>query len=155
MTNRYRNAFRIAVLLPCLVLLSGCVNNFSSEENNYRNGVYRGVFIDRDVIQVNVEFTLVDGIVKDAKFRHLRQDDDYRLGTEEEPYKSVIAQYQQALDYLVGKDLMKHLDDLYLPHTIITLEVDGYSAATLRTNKIISAIRDGLNRGVYTPIHTI
>lgn len=32
---------------------------------------------------------------------------------------------------------------------LVTLEVDGYSGATIRANKIISAIRDALNRGPY------
>ena len=146
-------SFTVGFLLLILTL-SGCSNLLSPGKTAYENGVYRGVFIDKDAIQINVEFTLIDGIVTEAEFRHLKHE-DYSLKTEVEPYKSVIAQYQEALDYLVGKKLSEHLTDLYLPHTIITREVDGYTAATLRTNKIISAIRDGLNRGVYTPVHTL
>ncbi len=116
----------------------------------YEDGTYRGVFIDGDSIQVNVEFTLENGRVADAGFRHLRRDDDYHLETDREPYRSVIAQYQEALDYLVGKELRQHLADLYRPEHIVTTEVDGYTAATIRSNKIISAIRDALNRGVYS-----
>ncbi len=115
----------------------------------YEDGTYRGIFADRDAIQVNVEFTLADGKVAEASFRHLRRDDDYFLGTEEEPYKSVVRQYKEALEHLVGKDLAEHLDDLYHPEETVSTRVHGYTAATIRSSKIISAVRDGLNRGVY------
>ncbi len=116
----------------------------------YEDGTYRGGFMDLGDIQVNLQFTLEDGVVTAAEFRHLRRDDDYYLGTETEPYRSVVEQYREALDYLVGKDLSGHLDDLYRPGEIVTTEVDGYSGATIRSSKIISAVRDALNRGVYS-----
>ncbi len=116
----------------------------------YEDGTYRGGFMDLGTIQINLQFTLADGVVTDAEFRHLRRDDDYYLGTEIEPYRSVVAQYQEALDYLVGKNLSDHLEDLYRPGDFVTTEVDGYSGATIRSNKIISAVRDALNRGVYS-----
>ena len=145
-------------LIPAIYLLAifslltySCKRAYVIEEAMaYENGVYRGVFIDGDSVQVNVEFELKDGVVQEASFRHLRRDDNYHLNAEEEPYRSVIRQYKEALDHLVGKDLETHLKDLYEPETIVTTEVDGYTAATLRSNKIISAIRDALNRGVYS-----
>ncbi len=114
------------------------------------DGTYRGVFIDQDAIQVNVQFTLGDGVVTDAEFRHLRRDDNYHLKAENEPYKSVIRQYQEALDHLVGKDISAALANLYHPEEIVSTEIDGYTSATIRSSKIISAVRDGLNRGVYS-----
>lgn len=117
---------------------------------SYEDGTYRGIFADRDLIQVNVTFTLVDGVVTRASFRHLRRDDDYFLGSEEEPYRSVVRQYEEALEYLVGKDLRAHLADLYHPEHIVRTEVDAYTSATIRSSKIISAVRDALNRGVYS-----
>ncbi len=114
------------------------------------DGTYRGVFIDGDSIQVNVEFTLRRGVVTAASFRHLRRDDEYHLETDQDPYRQVIQQYEETLQYLVGKYLDAHLDALYHPENIVRTEVDGYSAATLRSNKILSAIRDGLNRGPYS-----
>lgn len=116
----------------------------------YENGTYRGVFIDGDSIQINIELTLKDGIVEKASFRHLRRDENYNIDADEEPYSLIIKQYQEALDHLIGKDLKKHLRDLYNPENIVTTKVDGYTSATLRSNKIISAIRDALNRGVYS-----
>ena len=102
------------------------------------------------IIWVNVQFTLQDGIVTAARFRHLRGDENYNINVEEDPYKSVVAMYKESLDYLVGKNLKDHLPYLYNPEMIVTTEIDGYTSATIRNNKIISAIRDGLNRGVYS-----
>ncbi len=133
------------------LLIQGCNGNrFVDDSVRYEDGVYRGVFIDGDSIQVNVQFRLIEGVVAEASFRHLRRDDDYNLNAEEEPYRSVIQQYQEALNHLVGKNLEKHLSDLYTPEEIVETEVDGYTAATLRSSKIISAVRDALNRGVYS-----
>lgn len=116
----------------------------------YEDGTYRGVFIDKADIQVNIEFKLSNSIVEEISFRHLKRDENYHLNADQEPYKSVIEQYQEALDYLKGKNIEKELVALYNPENIVTKEVDGYTSATLRTNKFVSAIRDALNRGVYS-----
>ncbi len=121
-----------------------------TRKTEYENGTYRGMFADGDEIQVNVQFTLQDGIVTAARFRHLRGDENYHIDAEEDPYKSVAAMYQESLDYLLGKNLQEHLPQLYNPETIVTTEIDGYTSATIRSSKVISAIRDGLNRGVYS-----
>lgn len=39
---------------------------------------------------------------------------------------------------------------MYEPGDIVKEEVDGFTGATIRAGKIISAVRDGLNRGVYS-----
>lgn len=144
------------ILYVVLVLgtfaLTGC-SGFGGyrEQAQHEDGVYRGVFIDGDSIQVNVEFALKDGIVQEASFRRLHRDyADYHVAATEEPYRSVVQQYKEVLAHLVGKHLETHLADLYEPENIITTEVDGYTRATVRSNKVLSAIRDGLNRGVYS-----
>ena len=135
----------ILVVVIFSALWYGC-----SQYPEHPDGSYRGVFIDGDAIQVNVEFELKDSVVQEASFRHLRRDENYNLDAREEPYQSVIAQYREALEYLVGKNIEEHIDDLYYPGEIVEKEVDGYTAATLRTNKVRSAIRDALNRGAYS-----
>ncbi len=137
----------IFMLLGASIVLfqAGCCG-----ERVYEDGSYRGIFADGDSIQVNIEFTLSGGVVTEAYFRHLRRDDNYFLGAVEEPYRSVIGQYLELPGYLVGKSLKDHLADLYHPENIITIEVDGYTSATVRSAKVISAVRDGLNRGVYS-----
>ncbi len=136
-----------------ILLLFSCSTHdvAPAEGSRYlEDGTYRGIFADGEDIQVNVQFTLRDGVVTDARFRHLRRDDDYYLQTGEEPYKSVIRQYQEALDHLVGRDISESLAALYHPENIVSTDVDGYTSATIRSSKIISAVRDGLNRGVYS-----
>lgn len=141
----------ITLIVMSLWMISGCAKHSAIQRQyNYEDGVYRGVFIDGDSIQVNVEIVLKDGIVQKTSFRHLRRDDNYHLHATEEPYRLVIQQYKEALDHLNGKHLETHLRDLYNPENIVSTQVDGYTAATLRSNKIISAIRDALNRGVYS-----
>lgn len=132
-----------------LVLISVSCKTVETQPT-YEDGTYRGIFADRTDIQVNVQFTLEDGVVTAASFRHLRRDDDYNLDAEDDPYRTVVQMYSESLEYLVGRNLQEHLTDLYEPENIVTSEIDGYSAATIRSAKIISAIRDGLNRGVYS-----
>ncbi len=121
-----------------------------AEEHTYPDATYRGGFMDEGSIQVNLQFRLEDGIVTAASFRHLvGADPRYNLETEDEPYRSVVAQYEEALNHLVGKPLTTALPDLYDPGRVVTRQVDGYSGATIRANKIISAVRDALNRGPY------
>ena len=150
--RKQRGFFLKAVIffagIPVLLLNWSC--STSQCEQTYEDGTYRGIFADGPDIQVNVEFTLKDGVVTEASFRHLRRDENYNIDAEADPYKSVVAMYRESLDYLVGKNLQEHLRDLYTPEDIVTVEVDGYSSATIRSAKIISAIRDGLNRGVYS-----
>ncbi len=134
-----------------LAVIYGCTQPQAGDHARaYENGTYRGVFIDGDSIQINVELRIEEDIVKAAAFRHLRRDENYHLDTKEEPYISVVQQYQEALDHLVGKNINANLSDLYNPENIVSTHVDGYTAATLRSNKIISAVRDALNRGVYS-----
>lgn len=133
-----------------LVALTACHDRTPPLPAQYDDGTYRGIFADKNQIQVNVQFTLKDGVVTKASFRYLKGPDEYFLETEEEPYRSVIRQYKECLDYLVGKNLMESLHDLYDPARIVHTEVDAYTSATIRSSKILSAIRDALNRGVYS-----
>lgn len=134
-----------------MFILAGCAPSPGRVEWVPDDGTYRGGFMDEGSIQVNLEFTLENGVVTEASFRHLvGAAPEYNLDTEEEPQRSVVQQYHEALQYLVGKPLLQHLPDLYHPENIVQSEVDGYSGATIRSNKIISAIRDGINRGVYS-----
>ena len=121
---------------------------------NYEDGTYRGSFIDRGHIQVNLQFTLEDNTVDEIEFRHLAyRDTDYMEEDEEdETIAGLRAQYEEAMNYLIDKDIRESLDDLYEPDEVITeneVVADTFTAATVRTAKIRSAVRDALNRGVY------
>ncbi len=141
---------KIIALLAVLMitfLLAACQGE---SEVNYENGRYRGVYIDRNEVQVVVQFDLEDNIVTAASFRWLAYSGtDYRA-SEDETIIGIRGQHVDALQYLVGKDIREALVDLYTPGELGLDDVDGFSGATIRSNKIVSAIRDALNRGVYS-----
>ncbi len=117
-------------------------------ERSYEDGTYRGVFIDRDAVQVNVQFVLEDNIITDIGYRLLSHRDMDYLEPEDSATEALRDQHMQILEYLEGKDIRESLVDLYEPGDFVE-DVDGFSGATIRANKVISAVRDGLNRGVY------
>ena len=120
----------------------------ADDEVGYEDGTYRGAFIDRDAVQVNVQFTLEDNIITSIGYRHLAHRGIDYLEPEDEMTEALKDQHEQILDYLEGKDIRDTLVDLYEPGDFVE-DVDGFSGATIRANKVISAVRDGLNRGVY------
>jgi len=144
------SALLLILVVAVIVVIAFQIYRDTRERFDYEDGTYRGIYADTDEIQVSLEFTLENGIVTDARFRHLRRDENYFMGNEEEPYRSVCQQYQEALQYLVGKNLQESLSDLYHPERIVRTQVDGYTSATIRSSKIISAVRDALSRGVYS-----
>lgn len=112
------------------------------------DGHYRGVFIDRGVIQVNITFDLENGRFTELAYRHLAyRNDDYLAMEEGDELYPVMRQHRQILERLEGEPVTA-IFALYEPERLAD-DIDGYSGATLRGAKIISAIRDGLNRGVY------
>nr|BBJ05335.1 hypothetical protein YBY_31840 [Marinobacter nauticus] len=116
---------------------------------NYLDGTYRGNFIDRGLIQVSLQFRLEGGLIRGMSYRHLfYRDEDYlKMDSSAELYP-VLRQYQQISERLEGEP-MEAIFRLYEPENVVD-DIDGYTGATLRGAKVISAFRDGLNRGVYS-----
>ena len=142
------------IVFTVVIALSGCATQEVENpgqveaEVSYEDGRYRGTYGDRGYQQVSIQFHLEDNIITDVSFRHLEHGGiDYRQ-TEEEPFVSIRKQHEQAVEYLIGKDIRESLSDLYEPGDFVD-DIDGFSGATIRGSKIISAIRDGLNRGIY------
>lgn len=97
-------------------------------------------------MQVGVQFTLVDNIITEIEHRHLYYEGiDY---LENKSFEAIKTQHQQAVAHLVGKDVRETLADLYQPGDFVD-DVDTFSGATIHTQKEISAIMDGLNRGIF------
>lgn len=115
---------------------------------SYEDGTYRGVFADRDAVQVNIQFTLEDNIITSIGYRLLSHRGIDYLEPDTEATEALKGQHEQILEYLEGKDIRVYLVDLYEPGDFVD-DVDGFAGATIRANKVISAIRDALNRGVY------
>jgi len=117
---------------------------------SYENGTYRGMFADRGDIQVAVEYVLKDNKVEKISFRQLfHNGNNYRTEKDNDLVIKLRKQHEELINYLAGKDIRTSLRDLYTPEDIIKTEIDGLSGATVRSGKIISAINDGLNRGIY------
>ncbi len=125
---------------------------FASEPpaSGYNDGTYRGTYGDRGDQQVSVQFTLTDGVMSNMGYRHLYYGaTDFRQIDEDDPMYGIKEQHEQIADYLEGKTL-DDLEDLYEPENFVD-DVDTFSGATIRANKVYSAIQDALNRGVYSP----
>ena len=113
------------------------------------DGHYRGVFTDRGIIQVNITFDLRDGRFESVDYRYLAyRGVDYLELEEGDELYPVMVQHRQIAERLEGEPVTR-IFALYEPERMVD-DIDGYSGATLRGAKVISAIRDGLNRGVYS-----
>ncbi|WP_172147651.1 MULTISPECIES: cytochrome b5 domain-containing protein [Pseudomonas] len=114
----------------------------------YLDGIYRGHFSDRGEMQVSLQFSLREHRMHDIELRYLAYAGvDYLKLTEEHPAYPVLLQYRQSIAHLEGQPLA-NLFDLYEPGKVVD-DIDAFSGATLRASKVISAVRDALNRGVY------
>jgi uncharacterized protein with FMN-binding domain len=120
---------------------------------SYEDGTYRGMYADGGGMQVALEFTLDRNVVSKIGFRTLFYSNTNYLNNV--AVEGLREQYQDLLEHLKGEDIRIALKDLYEPGAIVQYDalkangVDVATGATVRSGKVISAIRDGLNRGVY------
>ena len=118
------------------------------EAQPYPDGMYTGTYSDDDGEQVVLDFVLKDNAIEKIHYMKLEYKGvDYMDEDASGAVKNMAIQFQQLIDYLVGKDLSA-VNDLYLPGNIAE-DTDVSSAATLRAPKVISAIWDGLNKNTY------
>ena len=173
----WKLAYRFNLTIPQLLAMNPQVTNpnriyvgqklvVSAEKTNtvgmpqvskaiaYLNGTYRGDFYDSGVQQVGVQFTLEDNIVKSTSFRSLFYGGvDYRAEKEDKKIIAMTEQYTELLKFLEGKDIRAGIEKLYTPGDIVadkTVGTDVVTGATVRSAKVISAMNDGLNRGLYS-----
>ncbi|EEG76558.1 FMN-binding protein [Dethiobacter alkaliphilus] len=126
-------------------------NGVADLEGDFEDGRYRGVFGDRGDQQIAVQFHLNGNIIEDMSFRHLYHGgNDYREMEEGDALYPIVEQHEQIIEYLEGQDIRTVLADLHNPGDFIE-DVDGFSGATVRANKVYSAMMDGLARGLYAP----
>ena len=114
----------------------------------YRDGTYRGSYMEDGGEQIALEFVLRDNCFVSISFRTLQyKREDYLAQDCSAPVAAVSAQFQQLIDYLVGRPV-SDVNRLYRPGDIVP-DTDVFSGATLRAPKVISAIWDGLGRRAY------
>ncbi|NBG89542.1 FMN-binding protein [Isachenkonia alkalipeptolytica] len=119
-------------------------------EGEYPNGTYRGIFEDGGDQQVSIQFSVEDGNLHDVRFRHLYYGGtDYSELEEGDALYGIVEQHEQIAEYFEGKPVSS-ITDLYNPGDFVD-DVDAATGATLRGNKVLSAMVDGLNRGLYSP----
>lgn len=94
-----------------------------------------------------MEFEIKDNAFVSFKFRALSFRDMSCTKSEDAAIQAVGEQYLALGDYLVGKDFSA-VKDLYTPGNIAS-DVDGFTAATIRSSKVISAVYDEVARGAY------
>lgn len=123
---------------------------FTTELPAFADGTYRGNYGDDGVHQVSIQFVLKEGVIQSPRFRHLfYRGVDYLKLVEGEQQYPVLRQHQQLLEYLTDKPVGA-IFDLYTPAEFID-DIDAFTGATVRANKVHSAMRDALNRGLYSP----
>ena len=116
----------------------------------YDNGRYRGTYGDSGEQQVSIQFDLTNDVISNVSFRHLFYNGvNFRTAAEGSVEYPVRLQHQQIAEYLEGKSI-DTIAELRSPGSFVQ-DVDGYSGATIRGSKLYSAMRDALNRGLYTP----
>ncbi len=123
-------------------------NGFSTEIEGYADGRYRGTYGDGGEQQVSIQFHLNGGVIENVSFRHLAyRGTNYRALEEGDTLYPILTQHQQIADYLDGRPLSSIID-LHSPGDFVA-DIDGWTGATVRANKVYSAMRDALNRGTY------
>ena len=119
------------------------------EAEPYPDGIYTGVYCDDDGEQVVLEFIFRENVFVEISYHKLAYKDvDYLAEDASQEIRLIAGQFQELIDYLVGKPVSA-VNELYLPQTIAS-DTDVSSAATLHAPKVISAIWEGLNKNVYT-----
>ena len=160
----------LAVFIGFALLLAARDNGQEAEWPvwSLQDGDYRGHFDDREH-NLSVQITLEDEEVVGTSIRHQQYDGivyDARdpeipegYFFDEDQIKGMADQYIEALEYLEGAqgkdEIVERL--AYMEGNpegtpvldAIDTEVDGFSAATIRSSKIASAVRDAFNRGRY------
>lgn len=110
------------------------------------DGVYRGQYMENGGEEVTLEFVVRDGCFVETHYTALSYGGvDYLADGADT--KAVREQFEALIAYLIDKPISA-VNSLYQPGDIVA-DVDGFSGATLRSPKVISAIWDGLSRHVY------
>ena len=125
------------------VIFSFLLCSMMSLASEYRNGTYRGTFVNGQETQVEVQFNLKDDVVDKPKFRTLFYKGKDYLKTEN--LKEEKDRYQAALDSTQGKKVGDALESLYAPEDI------PRAGASVRATKIRAAMQNAINSGVYKP----
>ncbi|MGN0996614.1 MAG: hypothetical protein ACI4PG_06875 [Candidatus Ventricola sp.] len=114
----------------------------------YPDGVYRGSYREHGGEEIALEFAIEDNRFVSIAYRTLQyKGEDYLDENASDTARGIAGQFQALIDSLVGRDIAS-VNSLYRPGEIAP-DIDGFSGATLRAPKVISAVWDGLSRHAY------
>ena len=122
------------------IFILGSLTAFAGQ---FRDGVYRGVFVSGQETQVEVQFKLTDDVISATKYRTLFYKGQDYLKTES--LKDQKDKFEAALHSTEGKKINEALETLYKPEDI------PRAGASVRASKIRAAMQNAINNGVYTP----
>ncbi|MGL5056249.1 MAG: hypothetical protein ACRC6A_02620 [Fusobacteriaceae bacterium] len=125
------------IILASLLSLS-----VSAMAGKYKDGTYRGNFIDSNETQVNVQFELRDDKVISSKYRYLGYaGQNFLKNPELEKQKN---QYLAILNFMKDKNINEIVETMYHPEKIEN------AGATARVDKVRSAVKDAILRDAFS-----
>lgn len=124
--------------LMLAMMLLGSLTAFAGQ---YEDGMYRGVYISRQDTEIEIQFTLKDDVITDAKYRALAYKGHDWL--KEDEFIAKNKGYLDALEEIKGKKIQDVMPTLYNGEEI------KKGGATVRKMKIRAALQYGLNLGVF------
>lgn len=108
----------------------------------YKDGTYRGNFIDSNETQVNVQFELKDDKVVSSKYRYLGYaGQNFLKNPELEKQKN---QYLAILDFMKDKNIDEIMETMYHGEKIEN------AGATVRVDKVRSAVKDAVLHDAFS-----
>ena len=123
-----------------LILLFSLLFAATGYASTYKDGIYRGYYISGQEAQIEVQFTLKNDVMTEAKYRTLQYKNHDWL--KEENFVKMNKGYMGALNYMVGKKVDQAvLDKLYTPEGI------EKAGATVRGGKLRHAVQLALMAG--------
>lgn len=113
----------------------------------YENGIYRGSYLATGIEQVSLEFTLTEGIIKKVNYRNLSYKGVNFLKPSTKKEEQLKAQYDLLLQSLIGITIDEATSLLQTPEKLVkNLKTE---TEALKSDKILSAINNALERGLY------
>jgi|GEM_PF-1127203 len=160
----------VVAIAALVVVLTGAgqpAGEMAGQVWDLGDGDYRGHFDDREH-QVSVQISIENEEITEVRLRHQQYDGivyeddpdvpgDYPIDPVQ--IEGIAGQYVESLEYLIGaqgvdeiEERLSHMEGTPSGSALDAIEiqeVDAFSAATIRSGKLASAVRDALNRGRY------
>ena len=119
------------------------LGSLSAFGGQYMDGQYRGLYISKQDVEVEVQFSLKDDVITKSTYRRLFFKVNDYLKNDNQEYVQKGQGYLKLLDRITGKKIQEVMPTMYNEKEI---EAGG---ATVREMKVRSALQYGLNLGPF------